>query len=96
MDGWVVVGTKLDTKQLEKDLKQAERRLEQYEKEAEKLTKSKAKAEIDLQPYEEAKRLIKEETEIANSYATTRNQINNNIKQEHKMMDELNQNILNN
>ena len=64
MDGWVIVGTKLDSKQLEKDLKNAERRLQQYEREAERLTKSKAKAEIDLQPYEEQKRLIKESTDL--------------------------------
>ena len=43
MDGWVVIGTKLDTKQLEKHLKSSERQLRQYEKEAEKLTDKKAK-----------------------------------------------------
>ena len=63
MDGWVIVGTKLDSKQLEKDLKDAEKKLQQYERESEKLTKQKVKVEIDLQPYEEQKRLIKETTD---------------------------------
>ena len=47
MDGWVTLGTKLDTKQLDKDLKESERKLKSYEREAEKLTTTKAKIEID-------------------------------------------------
>lgn len=47
-DGWIVVGTKLDTKQLEKDLKNSQSKLEKYEKEAERLTTTKAKVEIDI------------------------------------------------
>lgn len=60
MDGWVIIGTKMDTKQLEKDLKSAEKRLSDYEKEAEKLATAKSKAEVDLQPYEEQRRKLKE------------------------------------
>ena len=41
MDGKVVIGTELDTKQLEKQLKQQEKELQKYEQEAEKLTKLK-------------------------------------------------------
>lgn len=90
MDGWVVVGTKLDTKQLEKDLKQAERRLEQYEKEAEKLTKSKAKAKIDLKPYEEAKKMIQQMTDEANRYAQTEQEVTKNLNFEQKQLEDLN------
>ena len=45
MNGWVTIGTKLDTKQLEKDLKVAEGKLKQYEREGEKLATQKAKIE---------------------------------------------------
>lgn len=91
MDGWVIVGTKLDSKQLEKDLKNAERRLQQYEKEAEKLTKAKAKAEIDLQPYEEQKRIIQEITDEALQYAQTEQEVENQLKLEKTQLEELNQ-----
>lgn len=90
MDGWVIVGTKLDSKQLEKDLKNAERRLQQYEKEAEKLTKAKAKAEIDLQPYEEQKRLIKESTNEMLQYAQTEQEVNKQLDIEKIQLEELN------
>lgn len=90
MDGWVVVGTKLDTKQLEKDLKGAERRLHQYEKEAEKLTKAKAKAEIDLAPYEEQKRLIEEMTNESLKYAQTQQEVENLLGTEKLQLEELN------
>lgn len=47
-DGWVVVGTRVDNKQLEKDLKVSEKKLEKYEKEAEKLTKTKEKIDVEV------------------------------------------------
>lgn len=52
MDGWVTIGTKLDTKQLDKDLKNSKKELERFKNEAEKLTKSKAKLEIDTKTSE--------------------------------------------
>lgn len=59
-DGYVVVGTKLDTKQLEAQLKQEQKELERYEKEAEKLTNIKLKIESDAKPIEELKQKLKE------------------------------------
>lgn len=47
MNGWVTIGTKLDKKQLEKDIKDAERQLQQYEKEAKRLAEQKTKLEFD-------------------------------------------------
>ena len=76
MDGWVIVGTKLDAKQLEKDLKNAERQLSQYEKEAEKLTETKAKVEVDLTEYEKQKKLIQDATDEALKLAQTEEQVN--------------------
>lgn len=91
MDGWVIVGTKLDSKQLEKDLRQAERKLQQFENEAEKLTKAKAKAEVDLAPYEEQKRLIQEMTDERNRYAQTEAEVTNNLNLEKVQLNELNE-----
>lgn len=90
MDGWVVIGTKLDSKQLEKDLKSAERRLQQYEKESEKLTKTKVKTEIDLKSYEEEKRIISETTDEINKYAQTQEEVQKNLNFEKTQLEELN------
>jgi predicted nucleic acid-binding Zn-ribbon protein len=90
MDGWVIVGTKLDSKQLDKDLKNAERKLQQYERESEKLTKQKVKVEIDLQPYEEQKRLIKETTDEMLAKSQTEQQVKNVLEMEQMQLDDLN------
>ena len=90
MDGWVVIGSKLDTKELEKDLKSAEKRLRDYEKEAEQLTKSKAKAEIDLRGYEEAKRNIQQMTDEALKLAQTQGEVDLQLRLEATQMEELN------
>ena len=91
MDGYVVIGTELDTKNLEKQLKDAERQLAQYEKEAEKLTKTKAKLELDLQAYEEEKRAIEEFTNKGLEYAQTTAQVNDNLEFEKQLLDDLNE-----
>ena len=90
MDGWVIVGTKLDSKQLEKDLKDAEKKLQQYERESEKLIKQKVKVEIDLQPYEEQKRLIKETTDEMLAKSQTEEQVKNVLEIEQMQLDDLN------
>ena len=90
MDGWVVIGSKLDTKELEKDLKSAEKRLRDYEKEAEQLTKSKAKAEIDLRGYEDAKRNIQQMTDEALQLAQTQGEVDLQLRLEATQMEELN------
>lgn len=89
-DGWVTVATALDTKQLEKDLKDAERRLKQFEKEGERLAKAKVKAEVDLQPYEEQKRMISEMTDEANKFAQNEQEVANNLNLEKMQLEELN------
>lgn len=48
MDGIIRIGTKLDTKPLEKELRQAEKELKQFEKEAEKLTTEKIEIEAKV------------------------------------------------
>lgn len=48
MDGWITVGTRLSTKQLEKDLSSAERELEKFAREKEKLTSEQKRASETL------------------------------------------------
>ncbi len=47
MNGWITIGAKLDSKQLEKDITKTKRDLEKYSKEADKLTSRKAQIEFD-------------------------------------------------
>ena len=89
MDGWVVIGTKLDTKQLEKDLKSSERQLRKYENEAEKLTDKKAKLEIDLQGYYEAKKEIVEMTNEALKLAQTEGEVSQQLRLEQTELEKL-------
>lgn len=70
MDGWVVIGTKLDNKQLDKDLKDTEKKLQQAQKEGNELMKQKASYEAetkDIREYYAQQRKI----------ATSQEQINN-------------------
>lgn len=48
-DGEVIIGAKLDTKQLEKDIKNEYKELEKFKKEAEKLSQSKIKIEAEVE-----------------------------------------------
>lgn len=75
MDGWVTIGTKLDTKQLERDLKSAEAELRKYEAEATKLTEQKAKVQLDLTGYEARKQEINESTNAELQFAQTTEQV---------------------
>ena len=90
MDGWITIGTKLDSKQLEKDLALQRKELEKNAKESEKLTKQKAKAELDLSEYYEQQRLIKETTDDALKYAQTEKEVNNQLSIEKNQLEELN------
>lgn len=82
MDGYITIGTSLDSKGLEKDLRDAERQLRQYEKEAEKLTKQKVKIEADVSNFEAAKTLIQQQTDETLKNAQTQEQVNFVLEQE--------------
>ena len=58
--GWVILGTKMDNKQLTRDLKQQKKMLEQHEKEAKELLELKSKYEVDTTAYEEREQALKE------------------------------------
>ena len=49
MNGWITIGTKMDSKQLQKDIEKAKKQLEKYDKEAERLATVEAKLNIDNQ-----------------------------------------------
>lgn len=91
MDGWITIGTKLDSSQLDKDLKQKEKELNRYEKEAEKLTTIKTKVEIDLKAYDEAKAKIQESTDETLKQAQTSEQVKWVLESEKAELEALNQ-----
>lgn len=89
MNGWITIGSKLDTKELEKDVKEAERRLRQFEKEGQKLSQQKAKIELDLEGYEKAKAEIQATTDKTLELAQTSEQVENVLQMEESQLSEL-------
>ena len=89
MDGWVTIGTKLDSKQLEKDIIKETRRLEKFEKDNEKLLEQKKKAELDLTDYYKQKELIEESTNNTLKKAQTEEQVNEVLKMEQQNLQSL-------
>ncbi len=88
-DGWITIGTKLDSNSLDKDLRDSERKLKQYEREAEKLTKQKAKIDIDLSSYEAEKTKIQEETDEILKQANAEEQVNYILESEKIQLEDL-------
>lgn len=91
MDGYVIIGTELDTKQLEQDLKNAKKELSQFQKEEERLLKEKGKVELQLSAYDEEKAKIKANTDEMMKKAETEAQVTNLLNMESIELDELSQ-----
>lgn len=91
MDGWITIGTKLDTKDLEKELRNASRELKKFEQEEEKLLAKKAKLEIQLEGLEEGKAKIRSATDEMLKQADTSEQVNNILALENIELDNLTQ-----
>ena len=91
MDGYVIIGTELDTKQLEQDLKNAKKELSQFQKEEERLLKEKGKVELQLSAYDEEKAKIKANTDEMMKKAETETQVTNLLNMESIELDELTQ-----
>ena len=91
MDGYVIIGTELDTKQLEQDLKNAKKELSQFQKEEERLLKEKGKVELQLSAYDEEKAKIKANTNEMMKKAETETQVTNLLNMESIELDELTQ-----
>lgn len=68
MDGWITIGTELNTNDFDKQLEKTQRKLQQLKKEEEKLNLKKQSAEINLNPYQnelkELKQLIAESEKL--------------------------------
>lgn len=88
-DGWVVIGTELDTKNLERELKKSLNELQKYKDEAEKLTEQKAKVELDLSEYEKEKQQIEEITNESLKYAQTQQEVEKNLQDENILLSQL-------
>lgn len=91
MDGYVIIGTELDTKQLEQDLKNAKKELAQFQKEEEKLLKEKGKVELQLSAYDEEKAKIKANTDEMMKKAETETQLTNLLQMESLELENLTQ-----
>lgn len=91
VDGWVSIGTGLDTKELEKGIKSAENQLKKYEREAEKLTQQKAKINVDLSAYEKEKQKIEESYALDLKLAQTEEQKNAILNNENLELEKLTQ-----
>lgn len=89
MDGYVVIGTKLDTKQLETDLKTAKKDLTNFQKEEERLLKEKGKVDSKLAGYEEEKAQIRAGTDELLKKAETEDQVNNLLNMENGQLENL-------
>ena len=91
MDGYVIIGTELDTKQLEEDLRNAKNELTKFQKEEEKLLKEKGKIELQLSAYDEEKAKIKANTNEMLKKAETETQVTNLLQMENIELDSLTQ-----
>ncbi len=91
MDGYVIIGTELDTKQLEQDLKNAKKELTQFQKEEERLLKEKGKVELQLSAYDEEKAKIKANTDEMLKKAETETQVTNLLQIESLELENLTQ-----
>lgn len=58
--GVVTIGTKMDTKDIERELKNLSKELESYDKEAQKLLEQKAKFDVDVESYEKLQAKLEE------------------------------------
>ena len=89
MDGWVVIGTELDTEQLEKDLKDAEKKLASFKKEEERLLREKGKVDSKLSNYEAEKKAIQDNTNELLKMAQTDEQTANLLNLENIELEKL-------
>ena len=89
MDGWVVIGTELDTDQLEKDLKDAEKKLSAFRREEERLLREKGKVDAKLSNYEAERKAIENNTNELLKQAQTDEQAVNLLKMENLELEEL-------
>lgn len=110
MDGHIIIGTELDTKDLESQLKDAEKLLNKYQKEYEKLNNQKIKSEIDISQYKSTLTLLEQmrdeelkmtsseqqRNEIMKGYAASINVVKQALDIEEQTLQSTNEKISNN
>ena len=90
MDGKVIIGTALDSKQLDKDLKNEQAKLKQFEKENQILIREKGKAESELKEYYQLRDAIKQATDSKMQMADEEELIVKYLAREEEQINNLN------
>lgn len=100
MDGYITIGTKLDTKELEKGLKKAENELVKFKNDREKMLDQRLKIEADIElkgkEFENKLAEIKEKTKIDMEVNTEHGYLQSHIEQKIKAEEQLKINALQN
>lgn len=91
VDGWITIGTRLDTKQLERQLKTQQQQLKRYEKESEINIELKKKAEKDLEPYQEEVKEVQKLLEESQKVEATEEQRAFDEKMLQDRLDQINE-----
>lgn len=84
-DGYITIGTKLDTTDLEKGIKKAEAELKRLDREAQSLTKQKAKAEDNLVEAYKGMQYLEEEFEQNKKLVNSQEELNMLLKEQEKL-----------
>lgn len=90
MDGKVIIGSALDSKQLDKDLKNERAKLKQFEKENQILIREKGKAESELKEYYQLRDAIKQATDSKMQMADEEELIAKYLAKEEEQINNLN------
>lgn len=93
MNGWITIGTKLDTKELEAKLKQAEKQLKDFDKEAKDLEKQKLQAEYDIAEAEMAKELLEDQVAEYQELAKAGEDVSAELEEQQQTIDLINAGI---
>ena len=88
--GWITIGTKLDNKNLEKQLNQQKRELIKYAQEQEKLMQQKSKAEADLKPYQDEINALRKQAQEAEKVRMNESQRKAHLEQLQGELDDIN------
>lgn len=87
MDGYVIIGTELDTKQLEQELRKTKKELEKYQNEASELTKVKVKYEEEGKGLKSEATQLKKNKKILEDYNRQLQELHNLQDMERPTMD---------
>lgn len=90
-DGYLTIGTRLETKEFEKEIKRLNKELDDYKNQEIKIKTKIEKTNESLKPYEEEKARIQQETDKELETAKTDEQANFILQEEEKVLESLKQ-----